>query len=148
VYVPVEMSSSEPVTFTLSRGTYGLGFNITGGVDQPHLPNDTGVFVTKIREQASAAVDGRLKEGDKILEVNDKSLLDLTHKQAVELFLAAGENVKLKVWHGAERELIDEYSKKLQKPKGSNGLKKLLVFASVVLLASISVYYAKRRNVA
>ena len=42
----------------------------------------------------------------------------------------------------------DEYSKKLQKPKGANGLKKLLVFASVVLLASISVYYAKRRNVA
>ena len=52
-----------------SVSSIGLGFNITGGVDQPHLPNDTGVFVTKIREQASAAVDGRLKEGDKILEV-------------------------------------------------------------------------------
>ena len=48
----------------------GLGFNITGGTDTPHLPNDDGIFVTKIREAASASVDGRLKEGDKILKVN------------------------------------------------------------------------------
>ena len=47
----------------------GLGFNIRGGLDQPHFPNDTGIFVTKIRENGAAAVDGRLKEGDKILEV-------------------------------------------------------------------------------
>ena len=47
----------------------GLGFNIRGGYDQPLLPNDDGIFVTKIRDSGSAAKDGRLKEGDKILEV-------------------------------------------------------------------------------
>jgi len=48
----------------------GLGFNIRGGVDNPHIPGDTGIFVTKIREQGAAFKDGQLKEGDKILEVS------------------------------------------------------------------------------
>ena len=47
----------------------GLGFNIRGGVDIPHVNGDTGIFVTKIRENGAAFKDGRLKEGDKILEV-------------------------------------------------------------------------------
>lgn len=140
------MSVCSPVTFSLSRGNYGLGFNITGGADQPHLPNDTGIFVTKIRESASAAVDGRLKEGDKILKVNGISLLDKTHNQAVEIFLAAGETVEMEIWHGAEKHLINEYSKKLQSKSPSNGLKKLLVLAGFILLGSITLYYAKRRT--
>ena len=52
----------------------GLGFNIRGGVDQPLLPNDDGIFVTKIRDSGSAALDGRLKEGDKITEVRNMLL--------------------------------------------------------------------------
>ena len=48
----------------------GLGFNIKGGRDQPHVPRDPGIFVTKIRDDGAAALDGRLKKGDKILEVN------------------------------------------------------------------------------
>jgi hypothetical protein len=48
----------------------GLGFNIRGGVDNPHIPGDSGIFVTKVRENGAAFVDGRLKEGDKILSVS------------------------------------------------------------------------------
>ena len=47
----------------------GLGFNIRGGVDIPFVENDSGIFVTKIREDGAAYLDGRLREGDKILEV-------------------------------------------------------------------------------
>ena len=47
----------------------GLGFNIQGGTDSPYLREDEGIFVVKIREKGAAAKDGRLKEGDKILEV-------------------------------------------------------------------------------
>ena len=47
----------------------GLGFNIRGGCDVPYLPGDTGIFVAKVREQGAAAEDGRLKAGDKIVEV-------------------------------------------------------------------------------
>lgn len=31
---------------------------------------DTGIFVARIKEKEAADVDGRLEEGDKILEVN------------------------------------------------------------------------------
>ena len=48
----------------------GLGFNIRGGYDMPHIPEDSGIFVTKIRDEGAAAADGRLSEGDKILEVS------------------------------------------------------------------------------
>lgn len=36
----------------------------------PHIPEDSGIFVTKIRDSGAAAVDGRLSEGDKILQVS------------------------------------------------------------------------------
>jgi len=83
------MTERKHTKLTLLRGNYGLGFNIRGGVDQPHFPNDTGIFVTKVRENGAAAVDGNLKEGDKILEVNGNSLVGVTHEVAVNHFLCA-----------------------------------------------------------
>lgn len=47
----------------------GLGFNIIGGVDQEYAANDVGIYVSKIKEDGAAALDGRLQEGDKILSV-------------------------------------------------------------------------------
>ncbi len=47
----------------------GLGFNIRGGIDSSYLEGDPGIFVVKIREQGAAADDGRMQEGDKLLEV-------------------------------------------------------------------------------
>lgn len=51
----------------------GLGFNIVGGVDQPYVANDSGIFVSKIKMDGVAALDGRLQEGDKILAVRHDS---------------------------------------------------------------------------
>lgn len=48
----------------------GLGFNIVGGVDQQYMKNDSGIYVSKIKECGAAALDGRLQEGDKILSVS------------------------------------------------------------------------------
>lgn len=48
----------------------GLGFNIVGGVDQQYVVNDSGIYVSKIKEDGAAALDGRLQEGDKILSVS------------------------------------------------------------------------------
>lgn len=48
----------------------GLGFNIVGGVDQEYVQNDSGIYVSKIKEYGAAALDGRLQEGDKILSVS------------------------------------------------------------------------------
>lgn len=47
----------------------GLGFNIRGGKDSPYVPGDPSIFVTRINGEGSAARDGRLSVGDKLLEV-------------------------------------------------------------------------------
>ncbi|XP_072284905.1 synaptojanin-2-binding protein [Pyxicephalus adspersus] len=84
----------------LTRGPSGLGFNIVGGTDQQYVShNDSGIYVSSIKENGAAAVDGRLQEGDRILEVNGFKLENLLHNNAVDLFRNAGEHVVLKVQH-------------------------------------------------
>ncbi|KAM6912134.1 synaptojanin-2-binding protein [Xenentodon cancila] len=90
-------SSKNVVDIKLKRGPAGLGFNIVGGLDQQYVVNDSGIYVSKIKEDGAAALDGRLQEGDKILEINGIKLEDLTHKHVVELFRTAGEDVELRV---------------------------------------------------
>ena len=48
----------------------GLGFNIRGGSDDPHLPDCPGIFITSIRPGGVADRDRRLKRGDRLLEVH------------------------------------------------------------------------------
>ncbi|NXI43883.1 SYJ2B protein, partial [Galbula dea] len=75
----------------------GLGFNIVGGTDQQYIPNDSSIYVSRIKKDGAACLDGRLQEGDKILAVNGKELKDLRHKDAVELFRNAGYDVSLRI---------------------------------------------------
>lgn len=74
------------IPFLCSRVVFaGLGFNIVGGVDQQYVVNDCGIYVSKIKEDGAAALDGRLQEGDRILAVkkqnktNTNILLSFTH---------------------------------------------------------------------
>jgi len=81
----------------LHKGDTGLGFTIAGGTDNQHEANDTGIFVTKIIPGGAAQIDGSLEVGDKILEVNDNSLVNTTHENAVLVLKSTGQDVKLKV---------------------------------------------------
>ncbi|XP_026155201.1 synaptojanin-2-binding protein [Mastacembelus armatus] len=90
-------SSPNVVDIKLKRGPAGLGFNIVGGVDQQYIMNDSGIYVSKIKEDGAAGLDGRLQEGDKILAINGVKLEGQTHRDAVELFRTAGEDVELRV---------------------------------------------------
>ncbi|KAM4853964.1 cytochrome c oxidase assembly protein COX16 homolog, mitochondrial isoform 3-T3 [Thomomys bottae] len=83
----------------LTRGPLGLGFNIVGGTDQQYVSNDSGIYVSRIKENGAAAQDGRLQEGDKILSVNGQDLKNLLHQDAVDLFRNAGYAVSLRVQH-------------------------------------------------
>ncbi|XP_012859193.1 synaptojanin-2-binding protein [Echinops telfairi] len=84
---------------SLTRGPSGLGFNIVGGTDQQYISNDSGIYVSRIKENGAAALDGRLQEGDKILTVNGQDLKNLLHQDAVDLFRNAGYTVSLRVQH-------------------------------------------------
>nr|XP_013046591.2 synaptojanin-2-binding protein isoform X1 [Anser cygnoides] len=75
----------------------GLGFNIVGGTDQQYVSNDSSIYVSRIKKDGAAYLDGRLQEGDKILAINGRDLKDLRHMDAVELFRNAGYDVSLKI---------------------------------------------------
>lgn len=45
----------------VSQGNSGLGFSIAGGIDNPHIGDDPGIFITKIIPGGAAAEDGRLR---------------------------------------------------------------------------------------
>ncbi|XP_066177426.1 synaptojanin-2-binding protein [Sylvia atricapilla] len=82
---------------SLTRRASGLGFNIVGGTDQQYIANDNSIYVSWIKKDGAAYLDGRLQEGDKILAINGKELKDLRHRDAVELFRNAGCYVSLKI---------------------------------------------------
>lgn len=51
----------------LERGGSGLGFSIAGGVDNPHIGNDTSIYITKVIMGGAADMDKRLRVNDIIL---------------------------------------------------------------------------------
>uniref|UniRef100_A0A8C8DYK9 Discs, large homolog 3 (Drosophila) n=1 Tax=Oryzias sinensis TaxID=183150 RepID=A0A8C8DYK9_9TELE len=78
-------------------GNSGLGFSIAGGIDNPHIPDDPGIFITKIIPGGAAAMDGRLGVNDCVLRVNDVDVSEVVHSRAVEALKEAGPVVRLLV---------------------------------------------------
>lgn len=135
----------EVIEVELRRGDSGLGFNIRGGVDIPHIPEDAGVFISKIRELGAAASDGRLKEGDKILEVNGTVVGDITHTEAVNLFIEAGEVVKLKVWPGAERHIKIKKTRESRAQSNTDSKIKFVIYVSGAVTVGILAFYVYQK---
>ncbi|PIC18419.1 hypothetical protein B9Z55_024320 [Caenorhabditis nigoni] len=84
----------------LIKGARGLGFSIAGGRGNEHVKGDTDIYVTKVIPDGAADTDGRLREGDKILEVDHHSLIDVTHDYAVDVLKNTGNRVRLVVEKG------------------------------------------------
>ncbi|XP_029471760.1 disks large homolog 1 isoform X17 [Rhinatrema bivittatum] len=104
---------------TLERGNSGLGFSIAGGTDNPHIGDDSSIFITKIIAGGAAAQDGRLRVNDCILRVNDVDVRDVTHSKAVEALKEAGSIVRLYV---RRRKPVTEKIMEIKLVKGPKGL--------------------------
>ncbi|KAG8456552.1 hypothetical protein GDO86_002363 [Hymenochirus boettgeri] len=78
-----------------------LGFSISGGVGgrgNPFRPGDDGIFVTRVQPEGPAS--NVLQPGDKILQANGYSFLNIDHGQAVALLKTFQNAVELIVLRG------------------------------------------------
>eukprot|EP00064_Thunnus_orientalis_P011726 superscaffoldBa00001722_g11757 len=72
-----------------------LGFDIAEGVNDPYLPGDCGIFVTRVDKGSIA--DGRLRVNDWLLKINDIDLTNKDRKQVVKAVLNGGGLINMVV---------------------------------------------------
>uniref|UniRef100_A0A8B9D1N2 Erbin n=1 Tax=Anser brachyrhynchus TaxID=132585 RepID=A0A8B9D1N2_9AVES len=73
-----------------------LGFSISGGVGgrgNPFRPEDDGIFVTRVQPEGPASM--LLQPGDKIIQANGYSFINIDHGQAVSLLKTFQNAVEL-----------------------------------------------------
>uniref|UniRef100_A0A8C8ZB45 Disks large homolog 1 n=1 Tax=Prolemur simus TaxID=1328070 RepID=A0A8C8ZB45_PROSS len=111
--------NTSQIFFLHLQGNSGLGFSIAGGTDNPHIGDDSSIFITKIITGGAAAQDGRLRVNDCILRVNEVDVRDVTHSKAVEALKEAGSIVRLYV---KRRKPVSEKIMEIKLIKGPKGL--------------------------
>uniref|UniRef100_A0A0N5B839 Disks large homolog 1 n=1 Tax=Strongyloides papillosus TaxID=174720 RepID=A0A0N5B839_STREA len=79
----------------LYKSPEGLGFSISGGIGNEHIPGDNGIYITKIIEGGAASLDGRIRVGDKIISVDGISLQNVSHDFAVQTLKSTRSKVTL-----------------------------------------------------
>ncbi|XP_077098594.1 disks large homolog 2 isoform X13 [Siphateles boraxobius] len=110
LYVRRRRPMLETVTeIKLIKGPKGLGFSIAGGVGNQHIPSDNSIYVTKIIDGGAAQKDGRLQVGDRLLMVNNYTLEEVTHEEAVAILKNTSDVVYLKVGKPTSVYLSDPY---------------------------------------
>uniref|UniRef100_A0A8C9RUC0 Discs, large homolog 2 (Drosophila) n=1 Tax=Scleropages formosus TaxID=113540 RepID=A0A8C9RUC0_SCLFO len=97
------------IEIKLIKGPKGLGFSIAGGVGNQHIPGDNSIYVTKIIDGGAAQKDGRLQVGDRLLMVNNYTLEEVTHEEAVAILKNTSDVVYLKVGKPTSVYLTDPY---------------------------------------
>ncbi|XP_065262616.1 disks large homolog 2 isoform X5 [Emys orbicularis] len=97
------------VEIQLFKGPKGLGFSIAGGVGNQHIAGDNSIYVTKIIDGGAAQKDGRLQVGDRLLMVNNYSLEEVTHEEAVAILKNTSDVVYLKVGKPTTIYMTDPY---------------------------------------
>eukprot|EP00794_Sanderia_malayensis_P008083 gene8083-8948_t len=75
----------------LSKGKTGIGLSIAGGKGA----SSNHIFVVEVKEGGPAHVDGRIRAGDEILEVNNVQVRGLTHQDASAILRKAENTAKL-----------------------------------------------------
>lgn len=100
------LSLCRPRSAEVGRGSDGsLGFSVVGGAAELESGGPVEpVHVLYVVEGSPAALQGRLRCGDRILAVDGRGIGGLTHTQAVSLLKQAATSVRLQIvsWMGTE----------------------------------------------
>ncbi|KRZ41003.1 Protein lap1 [Trichinella pseudospiralis] len=90
-------STEQRLSLTVRRTDQGLGLSIAGGLGStPYKQDDNSIFISKVIEGGAADLAG-LRVGDKLLSVNGRAVVNIEHKQAVEVMKLAGAVVRLSI---------------------------------------------------
>jgi len=93
----------EKIYTTLLRDNTGLGFSIAGGLGATQFKEGSeSLYVSKITDGGTAHRDGKLRIGDKIVQINGVDVSDARHDQAVQMLTGLERFVRLVV----ERETL------------------------------------------
>ncbi|CAO4373991.1 unnamed protein product [Caenorhabditis nigoni] len=118
-YIPLSQYNQKPsdlITVSLIRKPVGFGFRLLGGVE-----SKTVLSVGQIVIGGAAEEDGRLHEGDEIVEIDGHNVEGASHSEAVVLLEAAAQNkhVKLVVRRSAKVDPARRGSLNSAGPSGS-----------------------------
>ncbi|PAV61137.1 hypothetical protein WR25_02526 [Diploscapter pachys] len=96
-YVPysqlnLDHKTSDLITINLIRKPHGFGFRLLGGSE-----TKTPLTVGQIVPNGAAAEDGRMKEGDEIVEIDGHRVEGASHSEAVSLLDVAAHNKHVKM---------------------------------------------------
>ena len=99
-----ESSLVQEIRFAKGKG--GLGMSLAGGTDEQREPGDSAMYITRIVPGGSAAMDGRLVLGDKVIEANGVRFDNVTHEQAIDVLRSNAGSVQLKVLRQCTRVML------------------------------------------
>ncbi|TRY75910.1 hypothetical protein DNTS_033480 [Danionella cerebrum] len=89
---------TEVVEFEKDRDDMDLkamGFDIAEGVNDPYVPGDCGIYVTRVDKGSIA--EGRLRVNDWLLKINDVDLTNKDRKQVIKAVLNGGGLINMLV---------------------------------------------------
>ncbi|KAK7134166.1 hypothetical protein R3I93_017542 [Phoxinus phoxinus] len=79
----------------LQRSACGLGLMLVDGQETPFPVS--GIYIRSVLPDSPAALSRRLREGDRILAVNGRSLAGLDYQTSLELIQMSGDKPRLLV---------------------------------------------------
>ncbi|CAJ1081386.1 syntaxin-binding protein 4 [Xyrichtys novacula] len=98
----------------------GLGVKIIGGYREL-TGEEFGIYIKRVIAGGLAALDGRLKSGDLILDVNNISLIGVTNERAVEILRTASLSNHMSLLITRDDEARREFAELMEK-YGSNNV--------------------------
>jgi len=89
--------STELRTVVVHRSASGFGFTVTGPQEGDTDPGNSGIFISDVAEGSSAARQGSLRVGDRLVSANGVDLREADQSKAVGIVRSSQDSVTLVV---------------------------------------------------